>query len=89
MSPHQLERPLHSEDDSSHERREALSECSDRKESFLLTGMCVRDNYIPAALQSAAIQRCYVTLSEVALWFENTSHMSPRTQVTSPGTGGA
>lgn len=88
MSPSRLQRPLNPGGDSSHERREAISVSNDRSESFLLTGMCVRDNYVSAALQSAAMQCCYVTLSEVPLWFENTSDLSPRTQMTSPGTGG-
>lgn len=50
------------------------------------TGMCVRDKCISAALQSAEIQRCYVTRSRLPLWFENTNIMRPRTQMTSAAT---
>lgn len=50
------------------------------------TGMCVRDKCISAALQSAEIQHCYVTSSQLPLWFENTNIMRPRTQMTSAAT---
>lgn len=66
--------------------------CNDRRVSFKSknapahTGMCVRDKCILAALQSAEIQRCYVTPSWLPLWFENTNIMCPCTQMTSPAT---